>query len=399
MLSVSEVTFRHPGRSRPTLDQVTLRVDRGEALGLVGASGAGKSTLLRVISGLERHQAGSIQIDGATVDRLPPHRRGIAMMQQTPALMPHLSVEGNLVFALNRTGLAPSTRASRIAEILEVLGIGHLADRKPHALSGGEAQRVALGRAWIRRPAVLLLDEPFGQLDPPRRATLAEVLRNQQRRFSTTTLFVSHDWADLARAVDRIAVLSEQGRLLQIDRYAALRDHPRHIEVARLCGPDRWILLSGHLASDALEIREDSGRPIGRVPIRSETDLRILQSEIPTQAGNGSDCWIGIPAWTAQVVPIDASRVSDAELGPSSSEPVGRTDETLELIGGPVRPHSRQCDSGWYGLIEFAGTTLSARFPGLDEPQGDRVAIRIPWSALRVFDRATGWGLGRSSPG
>jgi ABC-type sugar transport system ATPase subunit len=214
------------------LDGVDLDVAGGELLVVVGPSGSGKTTLLRLIAGLDTPSAGSITIDGNDLAGVPPHRRNVALVFQNLALYPHLRVRDNLAFGLNPLGLkqqgggesekrqsqkrqSQSEPPARIASVSDMLGISRLLDRYPAELSGGEQQRVALGRAMVRRPAALLLDEPLSSLDAPVRRELRQELRRVQRELAVPTIYVTHDPVEALVMADRIAVL-ETGRIQQI---------------------------------------------------------------------------------------------------------------------------------------------------------------------------------------
>jgi ABC-type sugar transport system ATPase subunit len=214
------------------LDGVDLDVAGGELLVVVGPSGSGKTTLLRLIAGLEAPTAGSVAIDGNDLAGVPPHRRNVALVFQNLALYTHLRVRDNLAFGLKPLGLKqqsggesekrPSQQRqpqselhARIANAGEMLGISRLLDRYPAELSGGEQQRVALGRAMVRRPGALLLDEPLSSLDAPVRRELRQELRRVQRELAVPTIYVTHDPVEALVMGDRIAVL-EKGRIEQV---------------------------------------------------------------------------------------------------------------------------------------------------------------------------------------
>lgn len=199
--------FRDSSRA---LDNVDLDVAPGELMVLVGPSGSGKTTLLRLIAGLDQPTAGSICLGGNNLAGVPPHKRNVALVFQNPALYSHLSVRDNLAF-----GLSHERRKQRIGAAAEMLGMGHLLDRFPAELSGGEQQRVALGRAIVRQPAALLLDEPLSSLDVPLRRKLRRELKSVQRQIGAPTIYVTHDPADALALGDRIAVI-DRGRVQQI---------------------------------------------------------------------------------------------------------------------------------------------------------------------------------------
>jgi multiple sugar transport system ATP-binding protein len=217
------------------LDAVDLTIPEGERMVVLGPSGSGKTTLLRLIAGLETPDTGTISIGGRDMDGVPPHRRDVAMVFQNPALYPHLSVFENLVFGLKARRIAPDERRRRVHAVAGMLGLERLLDRRPAELSGGESQRVALGRAVAREPRVLLLDEPFGNLDDPLRAALRGELVELHRRFGSTVVHVTHDQSEALSLGQRLAVL-HQGRLMQVDTPREIYDRPAHRFVASFIG-------------------------------------------------------------------------------------------------------------------------------------------------------------------
>src|SRR5262245_32902747 len=207
------------------LDGVDLDVAEGELLVLVGPSGSGKTTLLRLVAGLDQPTAGSIRLGGKDLAGVPPHQRNIALVFQNLALYAHLSVRDNLAFGLNHERRNERGAGERIAEAAKTLGIEPLLDRLPSELSGGEQQRVALGRAIVRRPAALLLDEPLSSLDAPVRRGLRRELKALQRQLGAPTIYVTHDQAEAMLLGDQIAVI-DRGRLQQIGSPDEIYRHP-----------------------------------------------------------------------------------------------------------------------------------------------------------------------------
>ncbi|HMN84637.1 MAG TPA: ABC transporter ATP-binding protein, partial [Bauldia sp.] len=223
---------RHYGRIA-ALDEATLAIAPGELVAIVGYSGSGKSTLLRLIAGLDRPTAGTVAIDGAVVSGpgsfMPPEERGIGMMFQDYALFPHLTVLGNVLFGLRRR--SGDTRAMALAALARV-GLADRAAAYPHMLSGGEQQRVALARALVPEPGVLLMDEPFSNLDRRTRDLVREETAAVIRESGATAVLVTHDHDDAMRLADRI-VLMERGRIAQVGTAEALFHRPASLTVAR----------------------------------------------------------------------------------------------------------------------------------------------------------------------
>jgi ABC-type sugar transport system ATPase subunit len=222
------------GRVR-AIDEVNLATEEGEYLVLLGPSGCGKTTLLRTIAGLEQPTSGEVLIGGHLVTGLPPRARKIAMVFQSYALYPHKTVRANILFPLRAEGMDKVERDRKVEWASELLGIGHLLDRRPRQLSGGERQRVALARALVREPQVFLLDEPLSNLDAKLRAAARDELKRFQQRVGTTTIYVTHDQAEAMGLGDRIAVL-DSGQVRQVGPPTEVYDDPADTFVATFIG-------------------------------------------------------------------------------------------------------------------------------------------------------------------
>jgi multiple sugar transport system ATP-binding protein len=232
------------------LRQVSLSVAEGEFLVLVGPSGAGKTTLLRLLAGLETPSTGTIRIDGRDMAHMGPAERDLAMVFQNHALYPHLTAGENLALGLILRKIPRAEIERTVRETAALLGLESCLDRRPSALSGGERQRVALGRALARKPRVLLLDEPFSNLDAPRRAELRQELARLHQRLGMTLLCATHDQADALALGDHLAVLKE-GLLQQVGENQALYQAPANLFVATFLGAPRMNLVRGTLAAQA----------------------------------------------------------------------------------------------------------------------------------------------------
>ena len=217
------------------VNNVDLQSREGEFLVLLGPSGSGKTTLLRMIAGLEEPTSGDILIGGRVVNDLTPRERGIAMVFQSYALYPHLSVFNNIVFPLKAQGVDKEKRQKQADWAASLLGIQHLFGRKPRELSGGERQRVALARAIVREPSLFLLDEPLSNLDAKLRASAREELEQFQKRIGTTAIYVTHDQVEAMAMGDRVVVMS-QGSVRQIGTPAEVYDQPADTFVATFLG-------------------------------------------------------------------------------------------------------------------------------------------------------------------
>ena len=234
------------------LDGLDLGVRPGELFAVLGPSGCGKTTLLRVIAGFERPQAGTVSVGGEPVAGpgrwLPPERRQIGMVFQDYALFPHLTVERNVAFGLRK--LAAEDRAGRVRSALDLVGLQHKAGRHPHELSGGERQRVALARALAPAPAVVLLDEPFSNLDASLRAELRREVELILREAEATVVLVTHDQEEALSLADRLAVM-RSGRIVQVGPPQDVYYRPAHRWVAQFVGDVN--LLPGYVAGDGVE--------------------------------------------------------------------------------------------------------------------------------------------------
>ncbi|MDO8534270.1 MAG: ABC transporter ATP-binding protein [Xanthobacteraceae bacterium] len=217
------------------VDGIDLIAKEGEFLVLLGPSGCGKTTLMRLIAGLEQPTTGDIVIDGKVVTDLPPRARNIAMVFQSYALYPHLTVEKNISFPLRAIGMPKDETRKKVEWAAKMFGIERFLDRKPRQLSGGERQRVALARAVVREPVVFLLDEPLSNLDAKLRNSARDEIKQFQRNLATTTIYVTHDQAEAMGLGDRIAVLN-QGKVIQIGTPQEIYGHPMDTFVATFIG-------------------------------------------------------------------------------------------------------------------------------------------------------------------
>jgi putative spermidine/putrescine transport system ATP-binding protein len=217
------------------VDDLSLEIRCGELVCLLGPSGCGKSTTLQMIAGFTTPTAGSIHINGQNVTMLPPHRRDTGMVFQSYALFPHMTISANVEFGMRNVGVPTAERRSKTAELLNLVELGHLAHRKPGELSGGQQQRVALARALAVNPAVLLLDEPFSNLDAQLRVRLRADLRRLIVKLKLTTIFVTHDQEEALSLSDRIVVLN-RGKVEQIGSPREIYDAPRNAFIAQFVG-------------------------------------------------------------------------------------------------------------------------------------------------------------------
>jgi multiple sugar transport system ATP-binding protein len=254
IVEVRDLSKRFDGVA--AVDGIDLASADGEFLVLLGPSGCGKTTLLRMIGGLEAPTGGDILIGGRVVTELPPRARQIAMVFQSYALYPHMTVFNNIAFPLKAAGLAKAQQQERVAWAAGILGIDGLLDRKPRQLSGGQRQRVALARALVREPTVFLLDEPLSNLDAQRRASARDELQEFQQRVGTTTIYVTHDQVEAMGMGDRIAVM-EQGRIRQVGTPHEIYDDPADTFVATFVGSPPMNLVPDDASGEILGFRPE----------------------------------------------------------------------------------------------------------------------------------------------
>jgi putrescine transport system ATP-binding protein len=263
------------------VDGVSLKIYKGEMFALVGASGCGKTTLLRMLAGFAIPSGGRILIDDVDMTTVPPYERPVNMMFQSYALFPHMTVEQNVGYGLRRMTLESSVRTKRINEALDMVQLGAMAKRKPHQLSGGQRQRVALARALIRRPKVLLLDEPLSALDKKLREQTQFELINIQYQVGTTFVFVTHDQDEAMALSTRIAVMN-RGQVMQVGTPAEIYEFPHSRFVADFIG-----------TTNLFEGTVSGSRP-GHLLVNSpEAGCELIVDELG-RFGSGQRVWVAL---------------------------------------------------------------------------------------------------------
>ena len=252
---MAEIRLEHVTKrfgSVVAVDDLTFEIYDGEFFFLLGPSGCGKTTTLRVIAGLDRSEEGDIFIDGERVNHLQPADRDVAFVFQFYALYPHLTAYDNIAFPLKAVKVPKLEIQNRVGEVAATLQIEHLLNRKPGYLSGGEMQRVALGRAMVRRPRAFLMDEPMANLDAKLRVDTRSELKHLQREIGTTTVFVTHDQVEAMSMADRIAIM-HQGLLQQLGAPQEVYNQPKSLFVAEFMGSPSMNLIEGEIQSQAGE--------------------------------------------------------------------------------------------------------------------------------------------------
>ncbi|WP_192183152.1 ABC transporter ATP-binding protein [Mesorhizobium amorphae] len=268
------------GNNFRAIDQLNLSVEDGEFLILVGPSGCGKSTALRMIAGLEDITSGSLRIGGVDVVDMPPKDRDIAMVFQSYALYPHMTVSENIAFSMRLAGKPKAERKKRVDEIAKTLQLTSLLDSKPANLSGGQRQRVAMGRAMVREPAAFLMDEPLSNLDAKLRVQMRAEITSLQKQLGVTTIYVTHDQIEAMTMGDRVAVL-KGGVLQQVDTPKRLYESPVNAFVAGFIGSPSMNLFEATLTGDELmsgtfAIRLQDAAFVRRPGLRSYAGRKVV---------------------------------------------------------------------------------------------------------------------------
>jgi putrescine transport system ATP-binding protein len=297
------------------VEHLSLEISQGEFFALLGPSGCGKTTLLRLIAGFETPSAGRVLLDGIDLAPVPPYRRPVNMMFQSYALFPHLDVEANIAFGLKQEGLPRQEIAERVADMLALVKLDGFGRRKPHELSGGQRQRVALARSLVKRPRVLLLDEPMAALDKKLRGETQFELMDLQRRLGLTFIIVTHDQSEAMIVADRIGVM-DRGRLIQVGSPAEIYERPNSRWVAGFIGEVN--LFEGKLGSDRTVVE---GTSAGR-----------LRTAVTIDADPGAAVCIAVrPERLRMARPLP--RPNDAASGESDENSVAGTIVDIGYLG------------------------------------------------------------------
>src|SRR6266540_2003260 len=374
-IALTNLTKRYTG-DVVALDDVSLEIEDGEFIVLVGPSGCGKSTLLRIVAGLEEATDGHIAIGGSDVTDLAPRHRDIAMVFQTYALYPHMTVRQNLGYGLKVRRTPKAQVERRVHEVAELLGLADLLDRRSAQLSGGQRQRVAMGRAIVREPKAFLMDEPLSNLDAKLRVGMRASLAQLHSRLGVTTVYVTHDQTEAMTLGQRVAVMRD-GHILQVDAPQTLYQEPKNLFVAAFIGSPAMNLVEATIDADSIAFgqfrvaldprRRPAATPSKRVVlgIRPEgfEDVAFAPPELPRVAVAvevleelGSDAHVffqvDAPRMTAEVLEATEEEASllaqekaffNARVDPRTR---GRVGEPLNLTVDPARFHFFDPDTG-----------------------------------------------------
>ena len=387
-IEIDRVGKVYPDGTRAVSD-LTLEIMDGEFLVLVGPSGCGKTTALRMIAGLEQISEGSLRIDGREVSGMPARDRDVAMVFQSYALYPHLTVYDNIAFGLSlrRTDRAEIDR--RVRDVASILALDEHLQRKPRQLSGGQRQRVAMGRAIVREPRAFLMDEPLSNLDATLRVRMRAQIARIQRDLGVTTVYVTHDQTEAMTLGDRVAVL-RAGLLQQVGPPQELYDRPANLLVAAFIGAPAMNLLTG-----TLQVADAHTASVTLGTHRLEVPASVLMARPALRRYAGREVAVGIR-------PED---MEDAGLaGPRPGSTLRSVADLVEAMGCDVMVHfpiDAQPVAGAAGqdLDDDSGGALGApggsvvigRFgPRTRVFEGQPLAVRVDTARLHFFDLATG---------
>jgi multiple sugar transport system ATP-binding protein len=390
---LDDVTKRFPDGAL-AVDKINLDIADGEFMILVGPSGCGKSTTLNMIAGLEDISDGELRIGGDVVNDMAPKDRDIAMVFQSYALYPHMTVRENMAFALKLAKVPKAEIERKVTEAAEVLDLTEHLDRKPANLSGGQRQRVAMGRAIVRDPAAFLMDEPLSNLDAKLRVQMRTQVASLQKRLGTTTVYVTHDQTEAMTLGDRVAVM-RSGVLQQVGSPRDLYNDPINLFVAGFIGSPAMNFMPGRLESGTLKT------PLGDLPVTDEL-RRALES-----AGRDRDVIVG----------VRPEEFEDASLVPPDNKPHGITFEAavsvvesmgsdayayFHLEGESARTAELEelaLDSGRSDTGQTEDQIVARLDPATKITDGDRATLWVDARPIHVFDPATGENLTRRSRG
>jgi multiple sugar transport system ATP-binding protein len=371
-----------------------LDIADGEFLVLVGPSGCGKTTALRMVAGLEDISSGTLRIGDRVVNTLSSRDRDIAMVFQSYALYPHMTVADNIAYGLKLRRMAGKEIDQRVRKAADMLELGHLLDRKPKQLSGGQRQRVAMGRAIVRQPQVFLMDEPLSNLDAKLRVQMRAEIAQIQRDLKTTTLYVTHDQTEAMTMGDRIALM-KAGVLQQLGSPQQLYDHPDNIFVAGFIGSPPMNMATARLGPDGRGYRVIMGKAVLPLP-------ETVVAERPALAGYvGRDVAIGIRAEDMEDAALARDTTPEARLEArvTMTEALGSEIVVHFGVDAPkvVTEDTKELEKDAHTEdvpVAHHGNTFVASFaPRSRVRAGDEIEIVIDRERLHFFDPGTGLAI------
>jgi multiple sugar transport system ATP-binding protein len=400
--TVAEVAFEQVSKVYPdgtrAVSGLDLDIQDGELMVLVGPSGCGKTTALRMVAGLEEISEGVIRIGDRAVNHVPPRNRDIAMVFQSYALYPHLSVYQNMAFGLRVKKVPKEEIDRRVREAAHTLGLEDFLDRKPRALSGGQRQRVAMGRAIVRHPQAFLMDEPLSNLDAKLRVQVRAEISKLQHDLDVTTIYVTHDQVEAMTMGDRVAVM-RKGELQQVAPPEELYDHPVNLFVAGFIGSPAMNLLEAQLERRNGDLRVKAGDQALTL------DPHTLETRPGLAAYEGREVIVGIRPEALEDAALSDGALPDRRLRGTVELREGLGSEIVVHLAvrarAAVTEHVRELaeDIGDDRAIEEAAegaeeTTVVGRFdPRSRVKEGEEVEVSVDTHSLHFFDPETGLGI------
>ncbi len=362
VVTLDKLTKIYDRAHLPAADAVSLEVQHGEFMVLLGPSGCGKTTTLRMVAGLESISAGTLSIDGRVVNQIPAKDRDIAMVFQSYALYPHMSVKDNLAFGLKRRSVERAEIERRVTNVADTLGLSGLLERKPHALSGGQRQRVALGRAIVRDPKVFLFDEPLSNLDAALRVSTRGELAKLHRRLGATMIYVTHDQVEAMTLGSRICIMNG-GKVVQVGPPLEVYKRPANTFVAAFLGNPPMNLLPGRAdgGSEGLSVKVGETTiqlpPSRCAPLAAGSSVTVgVRPENIAEGTRNGGASASVPAEIVQVEPLGAETILAARLPGVERDVMARVGADSELKVG-ARCHL-SLDLSAVHLFDAAGDVL-----------------------------------------
>jgi len=364
-LSIANVGKRYG--SLDVLHGIELEIESGEFCVLVGPSGCGKSTMLNMIAGLDTISEGEISIDGAVINNLHPSKRDIAMVFQSYALYPNMTVEQNMAFGMEMRRVPKAERDAAVAEVAKTLQLGHLLKRRPSQLSGGQRQRVAMGRALVRHPRVFLFDEPLSNLDAKLRVDMRTEIKRLHQSTGTTIVYVTHDQIEAMTLATKIAVLKE-GVLQQVGAPHEIYNHPANLFVADFMGSPSMNLITGKIArangAASVMLERADGAPIALPAPRGADVGRLIDGQ-------------------AVIMGIRPEAITDRDGADRNSTGVSMVDARVDVV--------QPAGSDTFVVTRIAGKEVTARMRAeIDVQPGQTVPFAFNLDKALLFDPASG---------
>lgn len=370
-IEFSHITKVYPG-DKPALHDLCLEIGDGEFLVIVGPSGCGKSTALRLLAGLEDISCGEIFVDGRRVNDLTPQKRNVAMVFQNYSLYPHMTVRANLEFPLKAKGYNRREIDRLVRRVVEMLGLSEFLHRKPKQLSGGQSQRVAMGRALVRNPVAFLMDEPLSNLDAKLRVQIRRDIVELQQKMATTTLYVTHDQVEAMTLGQRVAVLHE-GHLQQVATPGTLYARPSNIFVAGFIGSPGM-----NLFTTKLILNENSKVCVLLANRQMEIIPSSCDHHIDLKSYLNDSVIVGLRPEAFAVRPQPGNNYIEITVNPYSVERLGH--ETLvyfeSLSSGRESPHN----------VVGTNTTVARLNGNLELPVGQQLTLYVDLNQIHLFE-------------